>query len=292
VPAVPNVGAEFSWPQPPEVPGVHDLVPEVGPVPQWGWRKSAAGALQCQWSCGRCGRGAGNSSRMLEMLRTPCGDEVAGRWGTAQHSVQPRGERVECTRCGTTRQRHIELERQRCPIRIWTVDAVEQPEGTAVYAAWVKALQGMHRASRQPSASEDVQMVAAAPAEAAPVDELVHVLAEPVVLQPFRSHRIVMTGSRAWCMACFSKQPRFHINVWKTGSCKGKQPIQSCPKHVLAVISQQATAWPQAWAERGRALEAAADQCRHLAASKALRPPKRRRALSPLHQRGSTSVYV
>ena len=275
--AGPSSFAEFSWPQPPEVAGVHHLLPEAGPLPRWGWHKTAAGAPQCRWSCGKCGRGAMNSSRMLELLRTPCGDQAVGRWTAAQHKAQARGDRVECTICVTTRQRHIALEKQRCPVRVWAEAGgeadVEIPDGTSVHAAWSRTLQAMHRAAKNPAGGAGRQEAVGAPADDT---ELAEPVCEPCTLQPFRSHRIVVSGSMAWCMACYSKQPRFRRNVWKTSSCKGQQPVAHCPKHVLATLGQHPTVWPEGKAERGRALGAAAELLRRSAASKALRPPKRR----------------
>ncbi len=68
--------AEFGarWPVLPAAAGVHDMAPAAGPIPQMGFAKSAAGTLQWRWSCRRCGQLILNSSKLFELLRTPCGE--------------------------------------------------------------------------------------------------------------------------------------------------------------------------------------------------------------------------
>ncbi len=56
--------------------GIHDMQTEVGPSRPAGWAKNVAGSLVCKWVCTRCGAKAGNSSRLMELLRKPCGSQV------------------------------------------------------------------------------------------------------------------------------------------------------------------------------------------------------------------------
>ena len=74
---VQEAAAAFSWPVIPAVAGIHDMLAEVGPGGPAGWTRNAAGTLACKWSCTRCGKKAGNSSRLLELLRKPCGELAA-----------------------------------------------------------------------------------------------------------------------------------------------------------------------------------------------------------------------
>ena len=54
---------------------VHDVKLAAGPILKAGFDKSAAGALQWRWSCSRCGQLAQYNSRLVELLRTPCGGQ-------------------------------------------------------------------------------------------------------------------------------------------------------------------------------------------------------------------------
>ncbi len=132
------------------VAGVHHRLPEHGPIPLAGWAKSAAGALQCRWQCAKCGRAATNSSRLFEVLRTPCGEP--GEWRQLAHCPTAAGDRVECSRCGATRQRHVQLGAQKCPVRGFFRGGAEDLEGTAVYARWTAAVKAMHLQGPQAAA--------------------------------------------------------------------------------------------------------------------------------------------
>jgi hypothetical protein len=59
----------FVGPVIPAVAGIHDMQVEAGPGGPAGWAKNAAGTLVCKWACARCGKKAGNSSRLMELLR-------------------------------------------------------------------------------------------------------------------------------------------------------------------------------------------------------------------------------
>ena len=95
----------FVWPVIPAVAGIHDMQAEAGPGGPAGWAKNAAGTLVCKWACARCGKKAGNSSRLMELLRKPCGELVAHCvWDKVNHDTGLAADRVVCKRCGTTRQ--------------------------------------------------------------------------------------------------------------------------------------------------------------------------------------------
>ena len=164
--------AAFAWPVLAAVDGIHHLQPEAGPAGPAGWAKSAAGALQCRWGCTACGKAATN----IELLCSP--DGLPGEWQKMHHDAQAVGGRISCSRCGTTRQPHVQLGRQKCPVWELFRGGVEVPEATATFAEWQTTVKGMHRCSRTAAAAE---VPAAGSAAIARPVEAVQV-AEPVVL--------------------------------------------------------------------------------------------------------------
>ena len=255
------------------------MQPVPGPVGPAGWQRSAAGTLLCCWSCVTCGKAANNSSRLFELLRSPCG--VLGEWRQLRHSVVRADGKTSCSRCGTARQQHVQLETQRCPVRAHFQGGIEVPAATAVYAAWQRTVSAMHACTRAaafglgaaPSA-EDAPAEARAPgAEPEAVTELAP---RRATLRPFRSHACFTVAEVEACMKCFMRAPRYRISAWRAGCCDGNAPIGACPKHILAAVMTSATVWPVGHEARGRDLSAAAKAFGSTLAAKALRPPKRR----------------
>ena len=248
-------------------------MPAQGPIPPGGFRKGAAGSALWHWSCSRCSAAAGNTSRLLELLRTGCG-EHEGAWEQRRHITVVQGQRVVCTRCGTSRQRYVHLAGQICPSRCLVRQGLEVPEGSSVYAAWLQASRRMHRhgsLGQQVAGQPGVQPVVAA-AEAA-----VLVPAPAMQLRPYLAHRLINVGACELCIRCFAKAPRYRVGEWRTGCCDGDSPVGACPKHVLAAVHVQG-AGGQGGQAGSRLLElqtAAKDWHRSLSA-KTLRPPKRR----------------
>ena len=271
--------AAFVWPVLPAVVGVHSLQPVAGPVGLAGWPRSAAGALLCRWSCATCGKAATNSSRLFELLRSPCG--VPGEWRQLRHSAVVADGKAICTRCGTTRQQHVQLGLQKCPVRVHFQGGAEVPAATAVYAAWQRTVSAMHACTKAAAFGLGAPVSAAdAPAEArtaAAEPEAVIVLApRRATLRPFRSHVCFKVAEAEACMMCFMRDPRYQIPAWRAECCDGRAPIGACPKHILAAIITSATVWPVGHEARGRDLVAAAKTFSSTLAAKALRPPKRR----------------
>ena len=184
--------AAFDWPVISPVPGLHSLQPDVG---QQRWTKSTAGALNCKWSCGECSKTATNSSRLFELLRTPCGEQP-GEWRQLMHAAAVQGDKVVCTRCSTTRQPHIQLQLQKCPVRGFFRE-LEDPAASGVYAAWHQTVRAMHAFAKAATAVPEETLVAAdaGPAEAqagGAAAELPEVepgaVPVPLARRPFGSH--------------------------------------------------------------------------------------------------------
>ena len=273
------VVAPFEWPVVPATPGVHQMQQEIGPVRVAGWAVSAAGALNCRWSCMACGMAAGNSSRLFEILRTPCGDH--GEWRQLKHEASIVNGKMQCSRCGTERQKCIQLGLQSCPVRAFFQAGEEVPAATAVYAAWHRCVKAMH-AYTKASGQQTAAIAAAVPVLVAQAVGVV--VQEPVLepraisLRPFRSHVCVRSGEAEFCMMCFAKAPRYRVPAWRQDCCDGAAPIGSCPKQILAAISVCRVCWPPRHEGRGANIEAAATAWCNNHVSKQLRPPKRRLA--------------
>ena len=253
------------------------MQPQLGPVGPAGWERSAAGALNCRWSCEACGKAAGNSSRLYELLRTPCGEQ--GEWRQMKHEATIVNDKMQCSRCGVERQKCVQLSLQSCPVRAFFQAGEEVPAATAVYAAWHRCVKAMHACTK---ASGRLQADAAAAGPLAVAPAVGAVVQEPVLephavgLRPFRSHVCVRSGEAEFCMLCFARAPRYRVAAWRQDCCDGGAPVGSCPKHILAAISVCRVCWPPRHEGRGANIEAAAKAWCDSHVSKQLRPPKRR----------------
>ena len=161
------------------------MQPQLGPVGPAGWQRSAAGDLNCRWSCEACGKAAGNSSRLFEPLRTPCGQQ--GEWRQMNHEATIVHDKMQCSRCGVERQKCVQLSLQSCPAQAFFLAGEEVPASTAVYAAWHRCVKAMHACTK---ASGRLQADAAA--------------AVPLAVAPDVGGRC--TGARA-CAACCGSPP-------------------------------------------------------------------------------------
>ena len=266
--------AGFSWPVVPEVPGVHCMLQAQGPLAPGGWCKSAAGTVAWKWSCRRCGITATNSTRLLAVLRTACG-EAECHWEQRNHTPEVEELRVRCTRCDTTRQRHVQLGSQKCPVRVMTRQAADVPAGTAVYAAWLAVTKAMHRRSRPETepGGDPVPLAAAEPAVAAAAGS-----GQLLQLRPFRAHAFVCAAGCEFCIRCFARAPRFRVSEWRAGCCDGDTPVGAAPKHLLAALHLHSQAGGQVGQAGTRLsfLQTAAKEWQRSLAGKSLRPPKRR----------------
>ena len=285
----------FVWPDLPVIAGVHHMVVEQGPGGPFEWTKKAAGTIMCKWSCNSCGMKAGNSSRLLEVLRKPCGALAAHcSWDKVNHDTEVVADRVICRRCGTTRQRYVDLSGQACPVRRCMRAGAEVPDGTAVYGAWVCTLQAMHahaKAVQRPAGEAAAAAVEPAAAEA-PADGAAAAertgdgdggggpppVPVSLRLRPFREHACVVAGRVEFCMRCACKAPRFRTAEWRASCCDGDAPIGGVPKHILAAIAADCPQWPVRQAQRVLQLVEAARAHGRSVAAMSLRRPKRRQA--------------
>ena len=254
------------------------MQPEPGLMGPAGWERSTAGAPNCRWSCAACGKAAGNSSRLFEILRTPCGER--GEWRQLKHEATIFNGKMQCSRCGTERQQCVQLGLQSCPVRVRYRANVEQPAATAVYAAWHTCVRAMHswcragggRAAAGEAAADQAPVNVAAAGEA----DVQVLVPQACQLRPLRSHICVRTGEAEFCIACFCRAPRFRVAAWRQGCCDGAAPVGSCPKHILAAVSLCRVSWPPRFEGRGANIEAAAKTWCGSHALRSLRPPKRR----------------
>ncbi len=218
------------WPQLPAAAGVRDMKPAAGPIPPMGFAKSAAGALQWRWSCSRFGQQALSSSRQFELLRTPCGGQCELR--QVLHDSVADDARVKRARCGTSRQRHVLLATQRCPVRTFWQGGEEAAAGTATYAAWAKAINAMHCRGVQLAPGPSAVAAASSPELPEPVS-----VPRCLALGPFRPHVVVRAAEVEFCMSCFGRASRFRTVAFRAGCCDEATPTGACPKHILAAVA-------------------------------------------------------
>ena len=157
---------------------------------------------------------------------------------------------------------------------------VEVPEGTAVYAAWLRGIRAMHQSST--TAAAGVAVVAGPAAEAVVAAAAAGPAVGPVQLRPFREHRVKRLGDFVFCLHCFGKAPRYKAAEWRASCCDGDAPIGACPKHLLSATCVGSQGLEVQGGQEGQAgsrlheLRPAAKSWHSSLAAKALRPPKRR----------------
>ena len=125
------------------------------------------------------------------------------------HNSAVEGSRVKCTRCGATRQRHVQLAAQKRPVRGLYRGGAEVADGTAVYVAWAATVKATHCRIRP--ASEALPLTASDP-RAFGACSVAEAVVQPVALslRPSRSHVMVRSADVEFCLLCFGRAPRFH----------------------------------------------------------------------------------
>ena len=83
------------------------------------------------------------------------------------HAAAVQGDKVACTRCGTTRQPHIQLQLQKCPVRGFFRGEAEDPAGTELHTAWHRTVRAMRAHTKLQEAAGQAVPLAAAVAEPA-----------------------------------------------------------------------------------------------------------------------------
>ena len=197
------------------------------------------------------------------------------------HAVGLVNGKNKCSRCGTERDKRVQLSDQECPVWVLSRADAEVQEGTAVYAAWHRCVRAMRAARGVQSEVGEGRPEVAPAAAAAPValgDGLEPPRAQPgIQLRAFRSHALVKAGACEFCMLCFTKAPRYRVAEWRSTCCDGAAPVGGCPKHMLMAAVTAGVAWPARYAERGTEIAAAGAAWRDSKAGLALQPPRRRR---------------
>ena len=111
--------------------GIHDLRP-AGPWPMPGTVPPINGRIPGTWTCTRCSRTAGDTSRAKELARKPCS---GAEWtaAAATHVLVPMAEGWKCSRCLlTVRPQHAaQTGRQQCPVPVLSRAGVAWPAGEA-----------------------------------------------------------------------------------------------------------------------------------------------------------------
>ena len=82
------------------------------------------------------------------MLRKLCGAAAGCEWHQTMHATERVVEFVCCTLRFITRQRHVQLNTQQCPVRSLIGNGLEDLGVTSVYAAWTAIASAMHMLSK------------------------------------------------------------------------------------------------------------------------------------------------
>ena len=226
--------------------GVHDMRP-LGPWPLAGSGAVKDGRLAGLWLCGRCGKRASDTSRVVELAKKPCLQAV---WsGTpARHELVPLDSGgSKCSRCGlAVRPQHEgQCSHAACPVPQVARDGVPWPAGEASIRSVLGRVKGYRRwccprdAAMQPQAN--VQLPSAVPllvvhlerTEAEPGAKRARVDPDvgsdpPRRLQAYAGHWSMHLGRGLRCIRCFER-PSGDYRAWKQGRCLDLLPLHSMP---------------------------------------------------------------
>jgi hypothetical protein len=129
----------------PPVAGVHRLVVQ-GPWPIPGSGVAVNGRLAGLWSCTTCGKRAADSSRAVQLARSPC--QAAGwRAEPAAHDLQEYEGGVRCSRCWlrTSARHEGQASRSQCPVPRVIAGELPWPEGEAGIRDQLGRIRGYRR---------------------------------------------------------------------------------------------------------------------------------------------------
>ncbi len=233
-----EVAHDMAWFCPPPVNGIHHLQP-LGPWPAAGTVEAKNGRLPGCWVCSKCGAKASDSSRVLEVLRKPCGQVVASM-ERAKHewsdSAEPR-----CGRCGLicTNGRLCTAREQFCPVPRCTLAGQPWPEGEASMRREIGRLQGFRKWCefvQDPGEPVGVWPVPGGQLGQPPGQECpLPPQAEPLrqepsmaLLAPVRFHLSTKLGRYWFCLHCFEK-PGASLVTFQKARCAGVRPAHEVP---------------------------------------------------------------
>ena len=244
--------AMWSWPDAPA--GVHQLVPELAPLPPRGqWARPKAGGFRWKVACSKCDGSANTSARWLELGRKPCGGAPWVEWRRGPHDLQEAGRgTMVCALCNiqVAEHRAAEASRQRCPVARPWIGGLRAPH----LDIWGRRLVGLVRAwqafaTTTPETAPPQQALAAetpGPARAGPasvrgargevdVEPAAQVVAEPSRLRAVhRQHTRCLAGKVVFCPWC-GETPRYGARDagWHHGVCEGPKDLATLPYRVL-----------------------------------------------------------
>lgn len=249
-----EIAHDLAWFCPPPLAGIHHLQP-VGPWPAAGTVPAKNGRLPWSWVCSRCGGKASDSSRVLEVLRKPCGNP--GVKIERDKHVWSDAAEPTCSRCGLVcgNGRLGTARDQYCPVPSGTLNNEAWPAGEAslrrevgrlhAFRKWCEQVQvqdiaGDGEASLGPQGGGEhalgrlsLHREGSPPGEGA----MPTAPAAPPFLAPARFHLCTKLGRYWFCLQCFDK-PTGSLADFQKARCAGAKPAQEVPPSLkrLAVL--------------------------------------------------------
>ena len=186
-------------------PGIHNLVPVTGPLPQG--CKPVRGVVRWAATCTKCGVAASDTSRWAQAMRTRCpapegrGAAVATQQA-ACHDLRPEADGFRCSRCDrcVPSVQRAKAARTRCPVPL-----LKDDQGRPVDQAMRAMRRGLQLAAEwralRLAAGRHVPAPAHAPPPPAPAP-----MPEPgAAALRWRDHLLVRGGGMQWCLLCSSR---------------------------------------------------------------------------------------
>ena len=228
--AQPAQPADSPWRPLPEVAGLHE-VRIAGPWPRArAWPKTKAGALKFKAWCCRCDRTAGDSNRLVELLRKPCRpqDLASRQWVQRMHEPLHEGPKAPCKRCGVTRTGRGKLQETKCPVFTLEVDGQVSDAGTAWYGQWRDRIAHLRNRERSPVPAVEVHESLPTARHPTPASSSAQEGGATRQAKQLRAgyscHRAIDLAGQTFCIACFATQPRYNRRDWASHPCDGWAP--------------------------------------------------------------------
>ncbi len=182
------------------------------------------------------------------------------------------------------------LARKWCPVWVASQDGHPREDATAAYAQWQRLFQGLQKRGAEKMAKRDEHEVVPSRVAASSNDPQGSAHAGVRrLLGSYVVHKVITIGGNDFCIACFSKAPRYRQPQWRQQPCDGWLDAHQAPATIAQVVMLQepSTTDPkvkarlEAIAEAGRRAQHAGESM-HQGEWGALEPArKRRRAVQP-----------